>query len=88
MADFSWLLNTTDDEWHQRAKGWCLKALRWPELQARSGATQSGYELVRSFRVWAEMHRDPHFALTWDIPITPTSYVYVCKLSEDVRKSA
>lgn len=62
--------------------------MRWRDFEAKSGAAERGFELVGSFRVWAEKQREEQFALTWDVPITPTSHVYVCKLSDKSRKSA
>lgn len=78
MADFSWLKSVPADEWEQRAEGHCLKAMRWSELIARSGAHEDAKQLATRFMEWAE-HDASHFALTWDLPVTPTSYVYVCR---------
>lgn len=88
MADFCWLTRLIEAEWEKRANGSCLKAMRWRDFEAKAGAAESGFELVSSFRVWAEKQREEQFALTWDVPITATSYVYVCKLSEESRRSA
>ncbi|MET0655199.1 MAG: hypothetical protein ABWX88_02105 [Pseudoxanthomonas sp.] len=79
MADFSWLDAVDRDDWQPRSNGWCLKEMTWPEFAARCRHESANRELLDSFRLWSDKHRNHQYALTWDLPVTGLSSVYVCR---------
>jgi hypothetical protein len=79
MADFLWLDGVDQADWRPLSNGWCLQEMSWSELARRCAHASSSRDLVSSFHLWSSKHRSGQYALTWDLPVTDSSSVYVCK---------
>lgn len=78
MSSFSWLEELPPHAWRTAANGCRLAEMTWSEFSRRSSADVTGIDLVAAFRAWAAEQPDRQYALTWNIPVTASSALFVC----------